>query len=263
MRREHEIEDVEAPDDETLIAYTEQFIGLGDPFAPFWFVWSGPAFPSVPYGIDMDPEGESASDWSRAERLRLLTMVDTWSRRRSAVLPFEELYGLRTGKYPYHAVVSALAEACRGGPAFFEDRHALEPDVFRAELFPLSPHGLEALGSPTILAPYMNSRRAYAAYRRIQRLQLLRSVIAEFNPTLVFMFGRSAESLWLEMPEPADSVRWRERGRIDWAAASGRLYVSAPAPNPFFIPPRERDAIARSVGALLSQMRRVQKRRNP
>jgi hypothetical protein len=253
MRPEQDIEDLEAPDDETLLAYTEQFVGVGDPFAPFWFVWSGPAYPALPYGIDMDPEGESAREWSRAERLRLLTVLDRWTQRRGAVCRFEELYGLWSGKYPYHAAVSAIADACRGGPALLEEPGVLEPDVFRAELFPLSAHGLEALGASTILAPYMHSRRAYAAYRRIQRLQLVRSMIAEFSPSLVFMFGRSAQNVWLEMPDPSELVQWTMRGRIAWAAASGRLYVSAPAPNPFFVTRREREAIARSVAALLSR----------
>jgi hypothetical protein len=97
----------------------------------------------------------------------------------------------------------------------------------------------------------MHSRRAYAAYRRIQRLHAFRAAIAQFNPRLVFMFGRSAENVWLEMPDPTAEVDWKQRGDVEWVTASGRLYVSAPAPNPFFMTSRQRDELARTVAALL------------
>jgi hypothetical protein len=103
MLREQDIEDLEVPDDETLLAYTEQFVGVGVPFAPFWFVWSGPAYPAHSLWNRHGSGRREAREWSRAERFRLLTVLDRWTQHRSAVRRFEELYGLWTGKYPYHA----------------------------------------------------------------------------------------------------------------------------------------------------------------
>lgn len=155
----------------TRLAYAEQFIGLGDPFAPFWFVWNGPGFPNLPGGTDLAGDDEEATEWYRFERFRLLSAIERWSEHPRAVCRLEDLYNELTGsRYPYRATVAAIAEDCRGGPASLDEPDAIEPDVFRAELFPLGVHGLEELGTPAILAPYMHSRRAYAAYRRIQRL---------------------------------------------------------------------------------------------
>lgn len=254
------MDDAEAPDrldDATLLAYVERFIGLGDPFAPYWFIWTGPGFPNLPGGWDLAADDDDAADWSRDESARLLTAIARWSEHRHPVCRFTEFYDYTiASRYPYRATVEAIAAACRGGPlrARADDPDAGDPDVFRAEFWPLTTRGLVELGSPAILSTFMHSARAYSAYRKIQRLQYFRIAIAEFNPSLVFMFGRSAERLWLEMPDPEADAKWKPRGLLDWAVASGRLYISSPAANPFFMGRGQRQRLLRQVGVLFSRL---------
>jgi hypothetical protein len=245
--------------DEALLAYAERFIGIGDPFAPYWFLWTGPGFPNVPGGSDRAGDDEDAEDWRREESSRLLTVVERWSPHRRPICRFEDLHDYLTARrYPYRTTVAAIAKACRGGPLSepASNADASDADVFRAELWPLTRRGLEELGSPAILSSFMHSARAYSAYRKIRRLQHLRAAIAKFDPSLVFMFGRSAEALWVEMPDPEVEVKWKARGLVDWAVASNRLYISSPAPNPFYMARCDRDELVRTVGVLFSKLRR-------
>ncbi|MDB5070434.1 MAG: hypothetical protein JWM87_1545 [Candidatus Eremiobacteraeota bacterium] len=245
--------------DEVLLDYAERFVGVGDPFAPYWFLWTGPGFPNLPGGSDRAGQDEEAEDWHREEASRLLTVVDRWSANRRPICRFEELHDLATARrYPYRKTIAAIAEACRGGPLVTPgtDFDASDADVFRAELWPITTRGLEELGSPTIFSAFMHSARAYSAYRRIRRLHHIRAAIDQFEPSLVFMFGRSAEALWLEMPEPKADVKWKQRGSVDWAVVANRLYVSSPAPNPFYMAMREREQLIRTVGILFSRLHR-------
>ncbi len=232
-----------------LLAYAERFIGLGDPSSRYWFLWTGPMFPVTPAGADYC-RGGKAESWYQSERQRLLTAIERWSQDASEVCRFEDIYGYtsRSG-YPHRAAVARIAEALRTRSVPY--RHPVTKEasdnVFRAELFPLSAPGLTHFGSPGIFAAFMHSRRAYMAYRRIQRLQRLRDAIAQFSPEVVFMFGRMSENVWLEMPDPHAHVSWAHHGPIQWATVGCRLYIASPSPTAMFITPERFEAILEAV----------------
>jgi hypothetical protein len=90
MSRDLPLPGAELLSDATLLAYAEQFIGFGDPSAPYWFLWTGPSYPKMPgnsyYAFD-----EDVDKWRRDEAERLGALVQRWSRHRYDTCRFEAL----------------------------------------------------------------------------------------------------------------------------------------------------------------------------
>jgi hypothetical protein len=182
-------------------------------------------------------DGESGSpiDWVEDERRRLRNRLLWWALDGGAAITslrrFPDIGGFDA--YPYASRLAAMARA-------LDDAHGNgRGSAFFAELFPLSRAAVLEFGSDHVLSEYRGSKNVFSVVRIWERLRLLRAIISQYTPQLVYMYGRSDAGRWEEVGSLDESCG--RQGRIEaltWWRTDATVFVVSPTPSRAAMPGR-------------------------